>query len=56
MPKLVTVPKQREFESPCGAFVCPYCGAVYSVSVYMQMEIDGDMKCAFCGKEWKEGE
>ena len=56
MPKLVTVPKQREFESSYSDYVCPYCGAVYSVSIYMQKEIDGDMKCAFCGKEWKEGE
>ena len=56
MPKLTTIPKHREFESSYDGFVCPYCGAVYSIGTCVRMELDGDMKCMSCGKEWKEGE
>jgi uncharacterized Zn-finger protein len=56
IPKLTTIPKHREFESSYKGFVCPYCGTVYSIPIYVKMELDGDMKCMSCGKEWKKEE
>lgn len=57
IPKLTKIPKHREFESSYDGYVCPYCGVVYSILTYVKMELDGNMKCISCGRDWiKEGE